>query len=75
MADDFGTVERIYELAGLPMTSEARSQIQAYLREHPRGKEGQVVYDLRRDFDAEPAELRRPFGFYLERFPVRVEVS
>ncbi len=75
MADDFATVERIYELAGLPMTAEARAQIQAYLREHPRGREGQVVYDLRRDFDAEPAELRRPFGFYLDRFPVRVEVT
>ena len=75
MADDFATVERIYEVAGLPMTPEARAQIQAYLREHPRGKEGQVVYDLRRDFDAEPAELRRPFGFYLDRFPVRVEVT
>ena len=36
---------------------------------------GQVVYDLRRDFDVEPAELRRPFGFYLDRFPVRVEAS
>jgi hypothetical protein len=75
MADDFATVERIYEVAGLPMTAEARGQIQGYLREHPRGKEGQVVYDLRRDFDAEPAELRRPFGFYLDRFPVRVEVT
>jgi hypothetical protein len=75
MADDFATVERIYEAAGLLMTAEARAQIQGYLREHPRGKEGQVVYDLRRDFDAEPAELRRPFGFYLDRFPVRVEVT
>jgi hypothetical protein len=75
MADDLATVERIYEAAGLPMTDAARGQIQAYLREHPRGKEGQVVYDLRRDFDAEPAELRRPFGFYLDRFPVRVEAA
>jgi hypothetical protein len=68
-------VERIYEAAGLPMTDAARAQIHAYLREHPRGKEGQVVYDLRRDFEAEPAELRRSFGFYLERFSVRVEVG
>jgi hypothetical protein len=75
MADDFGTVERIYEAAGLPMTDDARGQIEAYLRDHPRGKEGQVVYDLRGDFDAEPAELRRPFGFYLDRFPARVEVT
>jgi hypothetical protein len=36
---------------------------------------GQVVYDLRGDFGAEPAALREPFSFYLERFPVKVEVS
>jgi hypothetical protein len=75
MADDFATVERIYDVAGLPMTPQARAQIQAYGTAHPRGKQGQVVYDLRRDFAAEPAELRRAFGFYLERFPVRIEVS
>jgi hypothetical protein len=28
-----------------------------------------------RDFGAEPAAVREPFGFYLERFPVKVEVS
>jgi hypothetical protein len=75
MADDLATVERIYEVAGLPMTDAARGQIAAYLREHPRGKEGQVVYDLRGDFGAEPAAVRGPFAFYLERFPVKVEVS
>ena len=75
MGDAFATVERIEAAAGLPMTPEARAQIQAYLREHPRGKEGQLLYDLRRDFDVEPTELRKPFDFYLERFPVRVEVT
>lgn len=75
MADDVGMVERIYEVAGLPMTNEARAQIEAYMAAHPRGKEGQVVYDLRKDFDADPAELRRAFDFYLEANPVRVEVE
>jgi hypothetical protein len=75
MADDLATVERIYEVAGLPMTDAARAQIAAYLALHPRGKEGQVVYDLRRDFGAEPGVVREPFGFYFERFPVKVEVS
>jgi Sulfotransferase family len=74
MADDLATVERIYEVAGLPMTAEARSEIQAYLDGHRRGAEGQVVYDLRADFGAEPAEVRAPFGFYLDRFAVREEV-
>jgi hypothetical protein len=75
MADERGTLARIYEAAGLPLTAAARAEHEAYLRAHPRGKEGQVVYDLRRDFDVEPAALRAPFGFYLERFPVRVEVA
>ncbi len=75
MADDVATVERIYAAAGLPMTPEARAQILAYLAAHPRGKEGQVVYDLRVDFGVEPAALRAPFGFYLDRFPVRIEVN
>jgi hypothetical protein len=75
MADELATVERIYEVADLVMTDAARAQIAAYLRDHPRGKEGQVVYDLRRDFLAEPAAVREPFGFYLERFPVKTEVS
>jgi len=33
-----------------------------------------VVYDLREDFGAEPARVREPFGFYLERFAVKTEV-
>ena len=74
MADDLATVERIYEVAGLPMTDAARAQIADHLRNHPRGKEGQVVYDLHRDFGADPAAVREPFGFYFERFPVKVEV-
>lgn len=74
MADDLAMVEKIYDVAQLPMTPAARAQIQTYLAQHPRGKEGQVVYDLRRDFGAEPAALRERFGFYLDRFPVRIEV-
>lgn len=75
MADDLETVCRIYDAAGLEMTEQARSQISSYRDSHPRGKEGQVLYDLRADFDVAPAEVRRPFDFYLERFAVRVEVT
>lgn len=75
MADDMKTVERIYEVAGLPMTNEARAQIDAYVKAHPRGKDGQVVYDLRKDFGASPEELRKAFDFYFEKFSVRVEVK
>ena len=75
MADDLGMIEKIYEVAGLPMTNEARGQLKGYIEDHPRGKHGQVVYDLRGDFDAEPAALREIFDFYFEQFPVRVEVD
>lgn len=76
MADDVGTVEQIYEVAGLEMTAEARSQIQSYMDAHPRGKDGQVVYDVRQDFGADPAELRKAFDFYFEAFPgVKIQVK
>ena len=76
MADDRGMVERIYEVAGLPMTDEARSQMDAYIEAHPRDKGGQVVYDLRKDFDADPNELRQAFDFYFEAMPeTRIEVK
>jgi hypothetical protein len=74
MADELATLERIYEVAGLPMTPQARARIRAHLAAHPRGGNGQVAYDLRADFGADPAELRAGFAFYLERFAVREEV-
>jgi hypothetical protein len=74
MADDLAMVERIYARAGLPMTDTARAQLQAYLDDHPRGRHGQVVYDLRGDFGVEPAALRQRFRAYCERFPVKIEV-
>ena len=75
VADDLATVEHIYEVAELPMTNESRGQIERYLREHPRGRDGQVVYDLRKDFDATPEDVRAPFDFYLNAFDVRLEVK
>jgi hypothetical protein len=75
MADDFATVERIYEVAGLSMTDAAKAEIRAHLDAHQRGRHGRVVYDLRADFGAEPERVRAPFDTYLERFGVRVEVK
>ena len=74
MADDFSMVERIYEIAGLPMTDVAGAEIRAHLDNHARGKHGRVVYDLRADFGADPAQVREPFGFYMDRFPIEIEV-
>jgi hypothetical protein len=76
MADDVAMVERIYDVAGLPMTPAARAEIDAHMATHTRGRFGQVVYDLRADFGADPAEVRDRFTFYFDAFPrVRVEVT
>ena len=75
MADEMGTLERVYECAGIELTDQARAEIEAYRSAHPRGKEGQVVYDLRRDFSTTPEEVRSRFSEYLDRFDVRIEVQ
>ncbi len=73
MADDVGTVGRIYEKAGLPMTPAARAELDAFMAANPRGKHGQLIYDLKGDFGLEPSAVRKRFGDYLGRFRVRVE--
>lgn len=74
MADEIGMLERVYECAGIPFTDQARAEIAAYQEAHPRGKEGRVGYDLRKDFDITPDEVRTRFSAYLDRFDVRIEV-
>lgn len=73
MADDLAMVEKIYRKAGLKMTDIARNELTEFINNHPRGKYGQVIYDLQADFGVEPEALRRRFDFYFERFPVRAE--
>lgn len=75
MDDEMGTLQGIYDLAGIELTDGARASITAYQRAHPRGKDGRVVYDLRGDFSTTPEEVRSRFGDYLDRFPVRIEVQ
>jgi hypothetical protein len=69
MADDIAMVGRIYGVAGLTLDERARGELDAYMTAHPRGRDGQVVYDLAGDFGIEADVLRRRFEFYFERFP------
>jgi Sulfotransferase family len=75
MADDVGMVARIYEKAALPMTDSARSRLDAFMAENPRGKQGRLVYDPKGDFGIDPDAVRERFRFYFDRFPVSVEDS
>jgi hypothetical protein len=73
MGDDVGMVERVYELAGLEMTPGARAALDEFTAANPRGKHGRILYDLKADFGVDPAELRKRFDFYVERFPIEIE--
>lgn len=73
MADQEGVMRRVYELAGLPLTAEAEAKLLGYLRENPRNKFGKVVYDLEGNFSVTRDEIRARFGFYYDRYPVRLE--
>ncbi len=73
MADDIATVERIYMLAGLAMTTHARAELETHMAANPRGKHGRIVYDLEADFGVERDALRERFRFYFDRFGIRVE--
>jgi hypothetical protein len=72
MADDVAMVERIYDLAGHPMTDGARAAMARFVAEHPRGRHGTVVYDLAA-LGLDASERRRALAFYTERFGVQEE--
>ena len=74
MADQMGTVEQIYAKAQLEMTDEARASMQAYLDSHSRDRHGQLEYDLPGDFGLDPADLRRRFAFYMDRFGISADL-
>jgi Sulfotransferase family len=73
MADDMAVIEQLYAKAELPLDDRARSEIAAYVKSHPRGKEGRIVYDLEGDFGTRPDDLRKRFQFYFDAFPVKAE--
>jgi hypothetical protein len=66
VTDEEATVERVYALAGEPLTPEALAAIRTH---RARGTARRVSYDLAADFGRDPSALRERFGFYLQRFP------
>ena len=73
MADDFAMVERIYAVAGQPMTAGGRGPGWSPSWPTTRVAEyGTVVYDLA-DFGIDASERRRALQPYADRFGVRDE--
>lgn len=75
IADDVGTAQRVLEFAGLESTAESKADMKAYMDDHPRGRDGRVVYDLAGDFSLDIPSLRERFKFYTDRFPLKLEVK
>jgi hypothetical protein len=72
MADDMAMVERIYDVAGLPMASSGRDAMNRFVAEHPRGRFGTVRYDLAQ-VGLDRDERRAALKFYVDRFGVSIE--
>jgi len=73
MADDWGTLDRIYERAGLEFTSKTRAAMKEYMDDHPRGRRGKILYDLQEDFGIDRESLYEVFDNYMRAFPVERE--
>ncbi len=67
-------LRRIYALADLPVSDEQLKAMHEGSAEHQRKRQEKLVYRLERDFGVTAEALRAPFGFYFDRFPVRVDV-
>jgi len=75
MQDPMKIVSDIYVKAGLPLGDGMKGLMADSLAHHKRGKNGQVVYNLKRDFGLTAEEVRRKFDFYFNRFAVKAEVK
>ena len=67
MADPVAVAERVYGLAGEPMTDEVRAAVDAYLVAHQRNRFGRVVTSCEM-FGVDEHDLSRRFRPYAERF-------
>jgi hypothetical protein len=67
MADELGVAERVYDLAGEPLTNAARTAMADYLSGHQRGRLGQIATSAEM-FGLDAHDLPARFARYTERF-------
>jgi hypothetical protein len=67
MANEIGIAERVFDLAGEPVTEEARRAIAGYLAGHRRGRLGHVETSCEM-FGLDEDDLRARFAPYVDRF-------
>jgi hypothetical protein len=67
MADEQGTLSAIYELADQPYGDDVRAAMADFIAAHPRGRYGEVIYDLA-DVGLDAGEVSERLGAYRDRF-------
>lgn len=67
MADEPGVAQKIYDLAGEPLTDDARASMAGYLAGHQRGRLGRVATSAEM-FGLDDDDLHARFAPYVERF-------
>ena len=67
MADEIGVASRIYDLAGEPVSDEARVAIEGYLAGHQRGRLGRIATSAEM-FGLDEDDMRARFSRYADRF-------
>jgi hypothetical protein len=67
MADELGIAERVYDLAGEPLTDAARAAMSDYLLHHQRGRLGRIATSADM-FGLDEHDLSARFTPYRERF-------
>ena len=67
MADEQGTVRAIYELAGQPYDSDVNAAMAAFTADHPRGRHGEVLYDMA-GLGLDGAKVDQRLSAYRKRF-------
>lgn len=74
MADVMGMLESTYDRVGLSFTEQARSELQAYIDSHPRGRHGgKLVYNPERDFGVSRDQVREKYQNYIKKFSIKIE--
>jgi Sulfotransferase family len=67
MADELGIAERVYDLAGEPLTNAARTAMADYLQGHQRGRLGQIATSAEM-FGLDEHDVQARFTRYTDRF-------
>ena len=67
MSDEQGTLRAVYALAGQPYDDGVQAAMAAFIAEHPRGRHGEVSYDLA-DLGLDPDDVARRLSGYRRRF-------